>query len=116
MNGRGVGGLICVCRRLEFFAGEIGFGGFVGVFHPAVDWFFAGFFKDTKSVVVVEPRGGDDGFESNSSVVVFGGVKEKVGVVVKIAQVVVQGAHGGGANFVGVGAEQVGGGGDRRFG
>ena len=107
MNERGVGGLVCVCGRLGAFAGEIGFGGFIGVFHPAVDWFFAGFFEDAESVMVVEPRGGDDGFEANSSVVVLGGVKEKVGVVVKVAQVVSQGSHGGGADFVGVGAEQL---------
>lgn len=107
MNGRVVVGLVCVCVWLGFFAGEIGFGGFVGVFYPAVDGLFTGFFEDAESVVVVEPRGGDDGFKAHSSVVVAGGAKEKVGVVVKVAQVVAQGARSGGADFVGVGAEQL---------
>lgn len=77
------------------------------MFHPTVDGFFAGFFEDAESMRIIKPRSGDDGFKANSSVVVAGSVKKKVGVVGKIAQVVAQGAHSGGSDFVRAGAKQL---------
>lgn len=73
--------------------------------HPFVERQFEGLERDAGTVGVVEPGGGDDGFEADAAMGVARGHHQEVGGVGDFFGIKTQHAGGGGAGFVFLGGE-----------